>query len=86
MVVHKIQGFGKEDICRIFNDKGRFYLNESIKDEQDAIDFYSRVMERMTNVLDEEDRIRIEHIILDEKEHKEMFQEINKKLDDFCGV
>lgn len=86
MSYHDKKGYNKERLCEIFNKKGRFYLLESIEDEQDAIDFYIRVLERGTNIFDDEDTRKIEHIIADEEEHKRLFKEILNKLKESCPV
>ena len=82
--IHEIKGFDKKTACVIFDEFGKFYLKEAIKDEQDAVDFYQRAQEKLTNLLDDEDNIKFEHIILDETEHKKMFSDIYNKINKKC--
>lgn len=82
---HKKEGFDRGTICELFDDYGRFYLSESIRDEQKAIEFYERVLEKNAIFLDDSDENIIEHILKEESEHKMAFNKIYNKIDKFCS-
>lgn len=83
---HKIKGFDRDTICELYNDYGRFYISESMRDEQKAIEFYERVLEKNSIFLNEDEVSAIEHIIQDESEHKTLFTQMYDKMNKFCNI
>jgi rubrerythrin len=71
-------------VCELYNNYGKFYFLESVRDEQKAIEFYERVLEKTAVFTSEDDMNAIEHIIQDESEHKRLFSQMYEKMNNFC--